>query len=116
MEFGYCKICRDYRMLIHENACVQHAEIPDVNVQIEITKGYSNPKTLHGFTSTITEDPRLIHQKETDSEEIVYIKLSDMEIIIEDEHKDPIEKFEYDDPNNIPNKAQDSVNWIVENY
>lgn len=105
-------------MLVHEKACVRHADIPNVEVELEISTGYSKPKTLHGFTSTITEDPRLVqrHENKDETREIVYIKLSDMEVIIEDEQKDPIEKFEYDDPEKIPKRAKDSINWIVENY
>ena len=105
-------------MLVHEKSCVRHADIPDVEVELEISTGYSKPETLHSFTSTITEDPRLTHgcEENEESKETVYIKLSDMEVIIENKDKDPIEKFEYNDPEKIPKKTEDSINWIVENY
>jgi hypothetical protein len=113
MEFGQCKVCRKYKFLIHQNACKEHAEIPNLNVKTGVMTDYSNPSSMCSFCSTVVDDPRINQEKGGDTVKLV---LSDMEIIVKDESGDPIEKFEYGNEKEISDKTEMAIDWIISRY
>jgi len=113
MDFGKCKVCREYRMLVHEGACLEHSDTSDLTVRL----GFMNmdkmkPSLVSDFSSTVRGDMRA---DESEGEKEITIVLSDMEIIVEDESSDPIHTVEYYGVNQVGEKTRKALDWVYSN-
>ena len=100
-------------MLIHDNTCREHASVPEIQVRASIVKDYFSLETGSQFVQTIMDDPRITNR---DNGREVSFVLTEMEVVIEDDSEDPLQKFEYDDENQISEVTEQAVSWIIDNY
>lgn len=113
MDFGKCKVCREYGMLVHEGACSEHARTDDIEVRL----GFMNmddmkPSLVNKFSNAIHKDIRV---SETNGNEIVKIVLSEMEIIVVDNSSDPIQTVEYKNVKDVGEKTEIALDWVYSN-
>lgn len=114
MDFGKCKVCRSYGMLVHEGACSEHSDIGYLMIRV----GFMNmdemrPSLVSDFSNTIRDDMRVA---ESEGEKDIKIVLSDLEIIIKDESRDPIQTIEYDRPEQVESKTEEALDWVYSNF
>lgn len=113
MKFGQCKNCYNYKHLVSDGLCRDHADIPEISVGIKTFGGALKPRTIDYFVQTINSDPRV---SDNNSEYDRLVVISDMEVMIRDMNGSILQKYEYYEESEVPEKTEDAIDWLYENY
>jgi hypothetical protein len=112
MQFGRCRECLEFRYLAGGEYCLEHAPWEAVNLGIETRYGACDPLAVSTIGDLIVAEPRL---NSAAAEYDVWLVITEMELVVEDGGRDPLQAFSYDEyqPAPIEGAATDAVEWIA---
>lgn len=115
MQFGYCKECRKYRLLVSDGKCRTHTDVANIDVGVRMMSDNFHPSEVIDFCSVIRSDLRTVEDEDAFDAVLV---LTSLEVIVEDEEGEPLETFdysEYDTELEVQTATEDAVDWVADN-
>lgn len=112
MQFGRCRECLEFGYLAGDGYCLEHAPWDAVNLGIETRYAACDPLAVSTIGDLVVKDPRV---NSAADEYDVWLVITEMELVVEDAGRDPLQAFSFDDYPTAPieGAATDAVEWIA---